>query len=277
MEPPARFEAARCATRRSRCCGRSRPSTPTVAPRRGARPVRAPAGSAASGCPATARRRASTRAPRPRPTSPCAGGRQLALGRDAVLPAHRQAAAPAGDRDRDPVQAAARTCCFARRRVETLEPNLLVLRIQPDEGVSLRFLAKVPGPRSTCAGEHGLPLRQRVPAPLARGLRAAPARRDARRPDALHPLGRGGERWEIIDPLIRGVGGRDGRPPRVRGRHLGPRGRRPPDGARRPRVAAPVSDVAGWDGRASVEEVAEQLAHQRHPPTAASPSCSPAC
>ncbi|HLE79783.1 MAG TPA: glucose-6-phosphate dehydrogenase, partial [Dehalococcoidia bacterium] len=30
---------------------------------------------------------------------------------------------------------------------EQLEPNVLVARIQPDEGISLRFGAKVPGPR----------------------------------------------------------------------------------------------------------------------------------
>ena len=36
---------------------------------------------------------------------------------------------------------------FASTAVETVHPNLLVLRIQPDEGASLRFLAKVPGPQ----------------------------------------------------------------------------------------------------------------------------------
>ncbi len=36
---------------------------------------------------------------------------------------------------------------FASTAVETIEPNLLLLRIQPDEGASLRFLAKVPGPQ----------------------------------------------------------------------------------------------------------------------------------
>jgi glucose-6-phosphate 1-dehydrogenase len=36
---------------------------------------------------------------------------------------------------------------FATTAVETVRPNLLVLRIQPDEGASLRFLAKVPGPQ----------------------------------------------------------------------------------------------------------------------------------
>ena len=36
---------------------------------------------------------------------------------------------------------------FRDTGVEQLSPNLLVLHIQPDEGISLRFGAKVPGPR----------------------------------------------------------------------------------------------------------------------------------
>ncbi|MEW6581568.1 MAG: glucose-6-phosphate dehydrogenase [Actinomycetota bacterium] len=36
---------------------------------------------------------------------------------------------------------------FAAADVASVEPNLLVLRIQPDEGASLRFTAKTPGPR----------------------------------------------------------------------------------------------------------------------------------
>jgi glucose-6-phosphate 1-dehydrogenase len=36
---------------------------------------------------------------------------------------------------------------FASTAVEEVQPNLLVLRIQPDEGTSLRFVAKVPGPQ----------------------------------------------------------------------------------------------------------------------------------
>src|SRR5262245_3838994 len=35
---------------------------------------------------------------------------------------------------------------FSRQAVVGLEPNVLALRIQPDEGISLRFGAKVPGP-----------------------------------------------------------------------------------------------------------------------------------
>ena len=36
---------------------------------------------------------------------------------------------------------------FASSAVDSGAPNLLILRIQPDEGASLRFLAKVPGPQ----------------------------------------------------------------------------------------------------------------------------------
>ncbi|MBX3236226.1 MAG: glucose-6-phosphate dehydrogenase [Nitrospiraceae bacterium] len=35
---------------------------------------------------------------------------------------------------------------FSKTKVDRLAPNLLVIRIQPDEGISLRFDAKVPGP-----------------------------------------------------------------------------------------------------------------------------------
>jgi len=36
---------------------------------------------------------------------------------------------------------------FRDTPVEDLSPNLLVMHIQPDEGISLRFGAKVPGPQ----------------------------------------------------------------------------------------------------------------------------------
>ena len=35
---------------------------------------------------------------------------------------------------------------FRKTQVDRLAPNVLVIRIQPDEGISLRFDAKVPGP-----------------------------------------------------------------------------------------------------------------------------------
>ena len=38
---------------------------------------------------------------------------------------------------------------FEKTQVEELDPNVLVIRIQPDEGVSLTFGTKVPGPEVT--------------------------------------------------------------------------------------------------------------------------------
>ena len=59
--------------------------------------------------------------------------------------------------------------------------------LQPDEGVSVSLGAKIPGPTDADpSGQHGVPLRHRVPVGVARGLRAADPRRDARRRDAVH-------------------------------------------------------------------------------------------
>ncbi len=64
--------------------------------------------------------------------------------RRAVLHAHRQAPAQARHRNRDPVQP--RAARHLRRRWRaTRSPNLLIVRIQPEEGISLKFLSKRPG------------------------------------------------------------------------------------------------------------------------------------
>ena len=118
--------------------------------------------------------------------------RQLALGRRAVLRAHRQAAAGAGSpRSSLQFQRPPHLPIRADQLTE-LEPDALILRIQPDEGISLRFGAKVPGPLVPGAhGEHGVLVRADVPRGVAGGVRAAAAGRAARRPDAVHPLRRG--------------------------------------------------------------------------------------
>ena len=74
--------------------------------------------------------------------------RQLALGGRAVLSARRQGAAQARHRDRDPLQAARRTRSSRAGDAARLadEPNVLSIRIQPDEGIALKFFSKVPGP-----------------------------------------------------------------------------------------------------------------------------------
>ena len=70
-------------------------------------------------------------------------------------------------------------------------PNLLVLRIQPDEGISLRFGAKVPGTRSDVRPVNmDFRYGSSFGVDAAGGVRAPAARRDAGRLHAVHPLGR---------------------------------------------------------------------------------------
>ena len=119
--------------------------------------------------------------------------RQLALGGRAVLPARGQAAAQARHRDRDPVQGGAASRCSRARRRGDREPNVLAIRIQPDEGISLQASARrCPGRRWSIAPvtmefRYGDVVRRRA----ARGLRAAAARLHARRRDAVHARRRG--------------------------------------------------------------------------------------
>ena len=73
-----------------------------------------------------------------------------------------------------------------------VQPNQLILAVQPNEGVSLSLVAKIPGARmARAAGEHGVPLRHVVHVAVARGLRAPDPRHDARRRDAVRPQRRG--------------------------------------------------------------------------------------
>ena len=71
--------------------------------------------------------------------------RQLALGGRAVLPALGQAAPQAGHRDRHPLQGGAAPA-VRQSETETIRPNVLSIRIQPDEGIALNFGSKLPGP-----------------------------------------------------------------------------------------------------------------------------------
>ena len=61
-------------------------------------------------------------------------------------------------------------------------------------------------------GEHGVPLRHRVPVAVARGLRAADPRRDARRRHAVHPRRRGGGAVARSSTRSSRRGARRGRP-----------------------------------------------------------------
>ena len=81
---------------------------------------------------------------------------------------------------------------FAEIAGDGLRPNVLLIHVQPDEGVSLAIGAKVPGQGMKIRTVHmdflyGGAFRDGP----ARGVRAADPRRDARRRDALHARGRG--------------------------------------------------------------------------------------
>ena len=117
-----------------------------------------------------------------------------ALGRGAVLPAHRQAAAAPGHRDRDHVQEGAAPAVQPRPTSRCSGNNQLVIRVQPDEGVTLKFGSKVPG------HDDGGP-RHRDGLPVRRGVHRVVS------PEAYERL--------VLDVLI---GDRDAVPGRRRGR-----------------------------------------------------------
>ena len=75
-----------------------------------------------------------------------AADRQLALGGRSLLPAHRQAAWPSRNTHVVIEFRRAPFVLFRETQVEDLMPNQLVMHIQPEEGISLRFAAKTPGP-----------------------------------------------------------------------------------------------------------------------------------
>ena len=120
-----------------------------------------------------------------------------------------------------------------------ISPNVLAMRIQPDEGIALRFTTKEPGPADHPPRRgDGLPLRRGVRLEHARGLRAAPPRRDARRGDALHAPRRGRGAVGVHRPRLR----RLARTRRTRRRRSTPRARGAPS---RPTISSRATGGAG--------------------------------
>ena len=76
-----------------------------------------------------------------------AGGRQLALGRRAVLPAHGQAARAQGRPRSRSRSSRCRTSRSSRRARSACSRTSSILTVQPNEGVSLSLVAKIPGAR----------------------------------------------------------------------------------------------------------------------------------
>ena len=182
----------------------------------------------------TARRRTSRRTRRPRPTP-----RSGSASRPGAGPACRSTCAPASGCPRRVTEIAvlfkkAPHLPFSQTDTEELGHNQLVIRVQPDEGVTLKFGSKVPGiddggPRR----RDGLPLRRGVHRVLPRGVRAADPRRAARRRDAV-PAQRGGRGVLAGDRPARGVLGRAGPPSLYRAGEWGPEGGRRDARPRRP-------------------------------------------
>ena len=117
---------------------------------------------------------------------------QLALGGRSLLSAHGQAAGPQGDRDRGSAQAGAPPRLpgsrLARRAAQPA-------RAHRPAGRGRAALARGQDPRGAHAHpprEHGVPLRDRLPVAVARGLRAPDHGRDARRRHTVHAQRRGG-------------------------------------------------------------------------------------
>ena len=155
---------------------------------------------------------------------PAPGGRQLALGRRALLPAHRQAPGAQGHRDRgDPEAGAApgvQAGGLARRAPQPADPHHAAQR-------GRLAVARRQDPRHADAHPprlHGVPLRHLVPVAVARGLRATDHGRHARRRHALHPQRRGRGAVAHLRPDRAGVGGHAGPAAAVPVRLAGARG-----------------------------------------------------
>ena len=235
----------RSATRRSRSCGRSRELAPTGS---------GPTSSAASTGRAGSRGKPVDGLPRGAGGRPGVRDRDLrrrpARGRRlALVAASRSTCGPAsacrsGRRRSRSSSRRCRTGCSATRAAEP-EPNLLAMRIQPDEGIMLRFAAKVPG--------LGIDVRS-VNMDFTYGSAFTVDSPDAYETLILDALLGDASLFTRADEVEARLGdrhadhrdvGRSTTPPDVpelRGRHLGPgRGRRAA-GPRWPEVAADLSD-----------------------------------
>ena len=164
------------------------------------------------------------------------------MGRRAVLPAHRQAS---GRRVTEIAVVFKRAphLPFSHTDTEELGSNALVIRVQPDEGVTIRFGSKVPGPVMEVRDvnmdfSYGQSFTEASPEAYERLILDVSARRAV-----AVPAGRGGRAvLERSSTRSRSTGPERGTQPEpVRGRHLGPALGRRHDGPRRPHLAATVT------------------------------------
>ena len=133
----AAHREAQGARARSRC-RRTSPATPSAA-------STTRAGWPASGSRPTAPRRASTRRRRPRPTPRSGSTSTPGAGRACRSTCAPASGCPAGSPRSASSSSKAPHLPFSKSDTEELGANQLVVRVQPDEGVTLRFGSKVPG------------------------------------------------------------------------------------------------------------------------------------
>ena len=119
-----------------------------------------------------------------------------------------------------------------------LEPDALILHIQPDEGITLRFGAKVPGHHfrvrsASMEFSYEATFREESPEAYERLMLDALIGD----PDAVHPLRRGRAVLADRRPDHRPLGGQPRPHPVLRGRLLGTGGGGPAARPRRPRLA----------------------------------------
>ena len=153
-----------------------------------------------------------------------AGDRQLALGGRALLPARGQTPGQPGHRDHDSVQATADVTVRHRRHgpCTEIQPNIITMRIQPDEGISLRFGAKLPGPQmDVCPVIMDFSYAQAFGSSSANGYERLLL--DAMLGDATLFAHRDGVEatWALFTPVLDAWARNSRRLPQLRGRHLG--------------------------------------------------------
>ena len=122
-----------------------------------------------------------------------------------------------------------------------LRPNVLLIHVQPDEGVSLAIGAKVPGAGMTIRTVHmdflyGGAFRTGLPEAYERLILDAMLG-DATlftREDEVE------EQWKLVDAILGALAARPAELPELRERHLGPEGGGRPDPPRRALLAPPL-------------------------------------
>ena len=139
---------------------------------------------------------------------------------------------------------------FSYAAAEQLEPNVLVLRIQPNEGIALRFGAKVPSTRTQIRTVN-------MDFDYDTAFATAPAEAyetllvDALRGDATNfiRIDAVTDAWRVVDPVIHAWQNEGGAPHLYAVGRLGPGRRRRPARARRAQVAPAVSAIAAVEER----------------------------